>query len=262
MNDTGNTEQPYGNWMAVIPATILFDHELNDRDKIIYAIISNLTHDRGYCWASNKYLAEKLDCSIITIQRALKKLSDKNYLDIEILKNESGTSRIIRVEGAVYFAKSKGHIKKDMRGVSKMKGGYIKNDTHNIIVEYNSITKNRNTSVFDEKMTSKLLKFINDRYGRNFRKIDANRLKKRLQSYSLDEILLAIENAHADKFHIDNGFKYLTPEYFTRNDTIIDKWLNTQTQNNDGTKGKQNFSEWAQSISTSLGWTDTDQKNA
>lgn len=250
MNDTGNTEQPYGNWMAVIPATILFDHELSDRDKIIYAIISNLTHDRGYCWASNKYLAQKLDCSIITIQRALKKLSDRNYLDIEVLRNESGTTRIIRLENGI------SKMKRD--GISKMKGGYIKNDTHNIIEEYSSITKNSNTSVFDEKMTSKLLKFINERYGRNFRKIDANRLKKRLQTYSLDEILLAIENAHADKFHIDNKFKYLTPEYFTRNDTIIDKWLNTQTQNNDGTKGKQNFSEWAQSISSSLGWNQTD----
>jgi len=254
MNDTGNTEQPYGNWMAVIPATILFDHELNDRDKIIYAIISNLTHDRGYCWASNKYLAEKLDCSVITIQRALKKLSYRNYLDIEVLRNESGTTRIIRLENGI------SKMKRD--GISKMKGGYIKNDTHNIVEEYNSITKNSNTSVFDKKMTSKLLKFINDRYGRNFRKIDANRLKKRLQSYSLDEILLAIENAHADKFHIDNSFKYLTPEYFTRNDTIIDKWLNTNTQNNDGTKGKQNFSEWAQSISSELGWNQTDQKNA
>jgi len=254
MNDTGNTEQPYGNWMAVIPATILFDHELNDRDKIIYAIISNLTHDRGYCWASNKYLAEKLDCSVITIQRALKKLSYRNYLDIEVLRNESGTTRIIRLENGI------SKMKRD--GISKMKGGYIKNDTHNIVEEYNSITKNSNTSVFDKKMTSKLLKFINDRYGRNFRKIDANRLKKRLQTYSLDEILLAIENAHADKFHIDNGFKYLTPEYFTRNDTIIDKWLNTNTQNNDGTKGKQNFSEWAQSISSELGWNQTDQKNA
>ena len=262
MNDTGNTEQPYGNWMAVIPATILFDHELNDRDKIIYAIISNLTHDRGYCWASNKYLAEKLDCNAKTISRAIKKLSDKNYIDVEMLTNPSGTSRIIRVEGAVYFAKSQMRTKMSTGVWTNLSGGMDKNVQHNNIVEYNSINNNINTSGVDEKMTSKLLKFINDRYGRNFRKIDANRLKKRLQSYSLDEILLAIENAHADKFHIDNGFKYLTPEYFTRNDTIIDKWLNTQTQNNDGTKGKQNFSEWAQSISTSLGWTDTDQKNA
>ena len=257
MNDTENQEPPHGNWMAVIPATILFDNKLNDRDKIIYSIISNLTHERGYCWASNKYLAEKLDCTIITIQRALKKLSDRNYIDVELLRNDHGTSRIIRMEGAVYFAKSGGGIKKDMGGVSNLIRGHIKKDTHNSIIEYNSITKNSNTSGVNEKTTSKLLKFINDRYSRNFRKINANRLKMRLKTYSLDEILMAIENAHADKFHIDSKFKYLTPEYFTRNDDIIDKWLNTKPQKNEET-GKTTFSDWAKSVSSELGWTNTD----
>jgi len=257
MNDTENQEPPHGNWMAVIPATILFDNKLNDRDKIIYAIISNLTHERGYCWATNKYLAQKLDCTVITVQRALKKLSDRNYLDIEVLRNESGTSRIIRLENYQNITVQKGVSKKKRDGTSKMIQGDIKKDIHNSIIEYNSITKNSNTSGVNEKTTSKLLKFINDRYSRNFRKINANRLKMRLKTYSLDEILMAIENAHADKFHIDSKFKYLTPEYFTRNDDIIDKWLNTKPQKNEET-GKTTFSDWAKSVSSELGWSDTD----
>jgi hypothetical protein len=257
MNDTENQEPPHGNWMAVIPATILFDNKLNDRDKIIYAIISNLTHERGYCWATNKYLAQKLDCTVITVQRALKKLSDRNYLDIEVLRNESGTSRIIRLENYQNITVQKGVSKKKRDGTSKMIQGHSKKDTHNNIIEYNSITKNSNTSGVNEKTTSKLLKFINDRYSRNFRKINANRLKMRLKTYSLDEILMAIENAHADKFHIDSKFKYLTPEYFTRNDDIIDKWLNTKPQKNEET-GKTTFSDWAKSVSSELGWSDPD----
>jgi len=255
--DTENQEQPHGNWMAVIPATILFDNELNDRDKIIYAIISNLTHERGYCWASNKYLAQKLDCNAKTISRAIKKLSDRNYIDVEMLTNQSGTSRIIRLEGAVYFAKSQMRTKMSTGVWTNLSRGMDKNVQHNSIVKYNSINKNINTSGVNEKTTSKLLKFINDRYSRNFRKINANRLKMRLKTYSLDEILMAIENAHADKFHIDSKFKYLTPEYFTRNDDIIDKWLNTKPQKNEET-GKTTFSDWAKSVSSELGWSDTD----
>jgi DNA-binding MarR family transcriptional regulator len=258
--DTENQEQPHGNWMAVIPATILFDNKLNDRDKIIYAIVSNLTHERGYCWATNKYLAEKLDCTIITVQRALKKLSDRNYLDIEVLRNDNGTSRIIRLENYQNIISEKGISKKKQGGTSKMIGGYIKKDIHNSIIEYNSnsINKNINTSGVDEKSTSKLLKFLNERYHRNFRKIDSKKLKSRLKIYSLDEMLLAIENAHSDKFHIDSKFKYLTPEYFTRNDDIIDKWLNTKPQKTNEKTGKTNFSDWAKSISSELGWNNND----
>ena len=256
--DTENQEQPHGNWMAVIPATILFDNKLNDRDKIIYAIVSNLTHERGYCWATNKYLAQKLDCTIITVQRALKKLSDRNYLDIEVLRNENGTSRIIRLENYKNITIEKGISKKKQGGTSKMIQGHIKKDTHNSIIEYNSINKNINTSGVDEKSTSKLLKFLNDRYHRNFRKIDSKKLKARLKIYSLDEILMAIENAHSDKFHIDSKFKYLTPEYFTRNDDIIDKWLNTKPQEQNEKTGKTNFTDWAKSISSELGWNNND----
>ena len=256
--DTENQEQPHGNWMAVIPATILFDNKLYDRDKIIYAIVSNLTHERGYCWATNKYLAEKLDCTIITVQRALKKLSDRNYLDIEVLRNDNGTSRIIRLENYQNIISEKGISKKKRQGTSKMIQGGIKKDIYNSIIEYNSINNNINTSGVDEKSTSKLLKFLNERYHRNFRKIDSKKLKARLKIYSLDEMLLAIENAHSDKFHIDSKFKYLTPEYFTRNDDIIDKWLNTKPQETNEKTGKTNFSDWAKSISSELGWSNND----
>lgn len=49
-------------------------------------IISSLTAQEGYCYASNKYLAEKFDVSEVTISRKIKKLEQKKYININYKK--------------------------------------------------------------------------------------------------------------------------------------------------------------------------------
>lgn len=70
----------------------------------------------------------------------------------------------------------------------------------------------------------KLLKFINEATGRNFQVINQsvkNKYLARLKDgYTKDQIIKAVVNACKDKNHIENGFKYLTPEFFSRADKI------------------------------------------
>lgn len=49
-------------------------------------IISSLCSEKGYCYASNKYLADLFDTTEITISRKLRKLKTKNYITIEYEK--------------------------------------------------------------------------------------------------------------------------------------------------------------------------------
>lgn len=49
-------------------------------------IISSLCAEKGYCYASNKYLAEIFDTNEITISRKIKLLESKNYISIEYEK--------------------------------------------------------------------------------------------------------------------------------------------------------------------------------
>jgi hypothetical protein len=48
------------------------------------------------------------------------------------------------------------------------------------------------------------------------------------EGFTTEQMLQALQNATKDKFHIENGFKYLTPEFFTRADKI-EKFLNVNT---------------------------------
>jgi uncharacterized phage protein (TIGR02220 family) len=69
-----------------------------------------------------------------------------------------------------------------------------------------------------------LVDYINVRYRRSFKKM-TDTAKKQLnarfsEGYSFDQIKRAVDTAHRDKFHVQNKFKYLTPEYFTRRKSI------------------------------------------
>lgn len=78
------------NWYAVLPAKVLLSKELSDKQKLLIALISNLSNERGYCFASNRYLGECLDCSESTIKDHLKKLESMGILGRIIKLKENG----------------------------------------------------------------------------------------------------------------------------------------------------------------------------
>ena len=73
------------------------DKEINGELSLLL-IISSLSAEKGYCFASNKYLAELFDIREETISRKLKKLCDKGYITIEYEKKGCEiTNRFIRL---------------------------------------------------------------------------------------------------------------------------------------------------------------------
>ena len=75
-------------YYAVIPATVLFNEKLKPNEKLLYAVITSLANKEGYCFASNKYLAEKLKVDPKTISNWITNLRKQNYIYVEILRNE------------------------------------------------------------------------------------------------------------------------------------------------------------------------------
>lgn len=73
---------------VTITAKILLDKTLTDRQKILLALISNLSNERGYCFASNDYLAKCLNCSITSVRDNLRELEKQKYIGRIIKLNE------------------------------------------------------------------------------------------------------------------------------------------------------------------------------
>ena len=76
-------------YYSVIPATVLYNKELKANEKLLYAIITSLACKEGYCFASNKYLAEKLDVNPKTVSSWISDLRDKGFIMLELIRNKN-----------------------------------------------------------------------------------------------------------------------------------------------------------------------------
>ena len=76
-------------YYSIILATVLYNKELKANEKLLYAIITSLANKEGYCFASNKYLAEKLDVNPKTISSWISDLKNRKFIIVELIRNEN-----------------------------------------------------------------------------------------------------------------------------------------------------------------------------
>ncbi len=72
---------------AVLPATIRYDDSLPPSARLLYAEISSLTNDVGYCFAQNEYFAKVFHLNLKSVQRLIKALSDRGYIAVEVVRD-------------------------------------------------------------------------------------------------------------------------------------------------------------------------------
>lgn len=85
--DWTNT-QPLSQGYWIMANVVLFDKRLTDKQKLLYCLITSLCAERGYCWASNKYLWEKLDAKEWTISNWVKALIELGYISSDVNRNK------------------------------------------------------------------------------------------------------------------------------------------------------------------------------
>ena len=112
-------------------------------------IISSLCAERGYCFASNKYLADLFQTNETLISRKLKKLEDKSYIQMEYEKQGTQvTNRYIRLSKTItgHYLKSKPTV--------------IENDKENI-TSINNISIN-NKEIYKERFKKPTLEEVKE----------------------------------------------------------------------------------------------------
>ena len=86
----------------------------------------------------------------------------------------------------------------------------------------------KNIKTIDNNIYISFLKHFNETIGRNFRgcaKSKRNFYARIKQGYTIKDFQKAVVSAKADKFHVDNDYKYITPEFITRQDKL-DRYIN------------------------------------
>ena len=71
-----------------LDAEIMKNPNLLDGEKMTYAVISSLSQELGYCWASNQHIADLTVTTTRNVQRRIKSLVDKNFCTVDFFGNQ------------------------------------------------------------------------------------------------------------------------------------------------------------------------------
>lgn len=107
------------------PIHVIKAKDISQSAKLLYVLITALQTERGYCYASNKYLADGIGLdSDGSVKRLLRELSDAGYITVQVVRDERNTV----VERRIYPA-----VKADAPPDENDTTPPDENDTQNII---------------------------------------------------------------------------------------------------------------------------------
>lgn len=157
-------EEKIGNkvgYYSIIQSKILYNKELKANEKLLYAMITSLACKEGYCFATNNYFAEELGVHPKTISSWISDLREKNYLKIDIVRNEN--KQIIQRKiyiNDVPYPLNNGYQYQSKNGQAinqKMEGNNIKyNNKYNNKVQKKYISSYENQREYSEKFLESL----------------------------------------------------------------------------------------------------------
>ena len=67
-----------------IPAEILLNKDLSDKEKIILSVILYLSEETKSCFASNKYIASIVNVTANRVSKIISSLKDKEYIKVKL----------------------------------------------------------------------------------------------------------------------------------------------------------------------------------
>ena len=79
------------NYFTVLPANVRYDSTLPPNAKILFSELLALCGDRGFCWASNGYLARLFNVDKATVSRWISKLHKRGYIFFEPIDEKINT---------------------------------------------------------------------------------------------------------------------------------------------------------------------------
>ena len=151
-------EESKKSYFAIIPANVRYDKRLKLLSRLLYAEITALTNEKGYCWATNKYFAELYEVSIQTISSCINQLKEFGYINVEIIYKE-GTKEILNRYIKIFEYPIKENLNRGIKENFKDNNTYINNTINNT---YNIDSNNKNKK-FIKPTLEEIKQFIKDK---------------------------------------------------------------------------------------------------
>ena len=123
-------------YFAILTADVRYDKTLKPLARLLYAEITALCKQEGYCWAGNQYFADLYDVDKNTVSGWIGQLKTRGYINVQ-LEYKEGTKQIV-----------KRYIRINGEGTNKIIDTSLQKDVYpiNEIIEVNSTDNNTNNN--------------------------------------------------------------------------------------------------------------------
>jgi DNA-binding transcriptional ArsR family regulator len=82
-------------YYAIITANVRYDERLTPNAKLLYAEITALCNEKGYCWATNDYFAKLYKVSKTSVSKWINSLKNAGYVNIKIIYKDGDSKEIL-----------------------------------------------------------------------------------------------------------------------------------------------------------------------
>lgn len=83
-------ERKFPGYQAVLPPRVRYDRKLSQTAKLLFCEIMAMTDVKGYCWATNRYLAGLMGITKDRAGRLVSELAEHGYVTVEVIRSEAG----------------------------------------------------------------------------------------------------------------------------------------------------------------------------
>lgn len=85
----------------ILPEQVCFDRNLSPMARLLYGVIASLSAKDGFCWAQNRFFADKFGVQPETISRAINSLESAGYIRLEFEGSRKEIRRIYTLDNFV-----------------------------------------------------------------------------------------------------------------------------------------------------------------
>ena len=124
-----------------IPAEILLNNDLSDKEKIVLSMVLYLSDDTGSCFASNKYIANIVNVTSDRVSKIVSLLKEKGYVDVN-LKYKIDTKEIEERQIIPITENINRYSEKYLEGIGKKNYSDSQKELHPIVENDKDIRNN------------------------------------------------------------------------------------------------------------------------
>ena len=161
-----------------IPAEILLDEKLTDKEKFVLSMILYLSDETGNCFASNHYIANVVKVTPNRVSKIISSLKNKKYIQVN-LKYKKESKEIEQRQIIPFVQMNNGYSQNKQEGIGEDNNSDSQNEPYpigesNKDIKYNIKNKNNYNNESHIKKNNKANFEQRDYTGFDFTKLYAN----------------------------------------------------------------------------------------